>query len=117
MTSEIHQNDPTAPRTSDDAENGAVMAAVLAAGIGSFAVGLFVILNAAGIYSAPGLYGPAGGVSGRTTFAVAAWVLAWAVLHWRWKSRRIERRPVLATTLVLIGLGILGTFPPFWRLF
>lgn len=117
MTSEIHQNDPTAPRTSDDAEDGPVMAAVLATGFGSFAMGLFVILNAAGIYSAPGLYGPAGGVSGRTTFAVAAWVLAWAVLHWRWKDRRVERGPVLVVTLVLVGLGLLATFPPVWGVF
>jgi hypothetical protein len=42
--------------------NGPALAAYLAAAIGSFAMGLIVILNEAGIYAAPSLYGPAGGV-------------------------------------------------------
>ena len=33
--------------------NGAAMAAVLGAGIGSFAVGVFVLLNEAGLFAAP----------------------------------------------------------------
>lgn len=97
--------------------NGAEMAAVLGAGIGAFAVGLFVILNEAGIFSAPGLYGPAGGVSGRTTFAVVVWLISWAVLHRRWKDRRIEGGRVLNATLVLVGLGLLATFPLLWSVF
>jgi hypothetical protein len=96
--------------------NGAAMAAFLAAGIGSFAMGLFVILNEAGLFTAPSLYGPAGGVSGRTTFAAVAWLIAWGLLHSRWKSREVEPRPVYALTLVLIGLGLVATFPPVWGL-
>lgn len=96
--------------------NGAAMAAVLAAGIGAFAMGLFVILNEAGLYSAPSLYDPAGGVTGRTAFATATWLIAWAVLHNRWKGRQIESRRVWPTTLALIALGILLTFPPVWTL-
>jgi hypothetical protein len=34
------------------------MAAVLAAGIGAFAITCFVILNEAGLFAAPTLYGP-----------------------------------------------------------
>lgn len=97
--------------------NGAEMAAVLGAGIGAFAVGLFVILNESGVFSAPALYGPAGGVSGRTTFAVAVWLISWAVLHRRWKDRRIGESGVINTTLVLVGLGLLATFPPLWSVF
>ena len=97
--------------------NGAALAAFLGAGIGAFAMGFFVILAEARIYSAPTLYAPAGGVSGRTTFAAAAWLIAWFVLHFRWKGRQIESRRVWAVTVVLIGLGILATFPPVWRLF
>jgi len=97
--------------------NGAALAAILGAGIGAFAVGLSVILNEAGLFGAPALYAPAGGVSGRTTFAVVAWVIAWGVLHRRWKNRHIESPRVYTLTLVLIGLGILGTFPPVWGLF
>ena len=53
--------------------------AFLAAGIGAFAVGLFVLLNEMGLFAAPALYEPAGGVSGRTTFAVVAWLVVVAV--------------------------------------
>lgn len=100
-----------------DAVNGPAMGAVLAAGIGSSAMGLFVILNEAGVYSAPELYGPAGGLSGRSTFAVATWLIAWAVVHARWRHRDVAPRPVLAWTLALTGLGILASFPPLWSVF
>jgi hypothetical protein len=102
--------------TTDNAENGAALAAFMAAGIGAFAVGFFVILNEAGLFAAPALYGPAGGVSGRTTFAVLTWLVAWGVLHTRWKNRRLPSTRVLTAALVLIGLGVLGTFPPVWAL-
>jgi multisubunit Na+/H+ antiporter MnhG subunit len=94
--------------------NGAAMAAFLAAGIGAFAVGLFVLLNETGIFKAPTLYEPAGGVSGRTTLAVVAWLVAWGVLHARWKEREVAAAAVWVVTVILTALGILGTFPPFW---
>jgi len=94
--------------------NGPALAAFLAAGIGAFAMGLIVVLNEMGIFVAPTLYGPAGGVSGRTTLAVVLWLIAWAVLHSKWKDRDIESGRVALATMVLIALGVLGTFPPFW---
>ena len=96
--------------------NGAAMASVLAAGVGAFAMGLFVLLNEAGLFAAPTLYGPAGGVTGRTTFATLVWLAAWGVLHARWRTRDIAPGRVLAPTLVLVGVGVLGTFPPLWAL-
>lgn len=96
--------------------NGAAMASALAAGVGAFAMGLFVVLNEAGLFAAPTLYGPAGGVTGRTTFATLVWLAAWGVLHARWRARELAPGPVLALTLVLIVLGMLGTFPPLWSL-
>jgi len=94
--------------------NGPAMAAFLAAGIGAFAMGLFVLIHELGLFSAPSLYAPAGGVSGRTTCAVAVWLVAWAVLHGRWKERYVPPGTVFALALSLIALGILGTFPPVW---
>jgi hypothetical protein len=99
------------------AANGAAMAAALGAAIGAFAMGVFVLLNEAGLFAAPTLYGPAGGVTGRTTFAVVAWLAAWAVLHARWRSREIGTGRILWLTLILIGAGVLGTFPPLWAVF
>lgn len=97
--------------------NGSAMAAFLGAGIGALAIGVFVILNEAGLFTAPSLYAPAGGVSGRTTFAALVWLIAWAVLHSRWKGQQMESGRVYTITLVLIGLGALLTFPPVWGLF
>jgi hypothetical protein len=96
--------------------NGPALAASLAAGIGSFALGLVVILNEAGIYAAPSLYGPAGGVSGRTTLAVVIWLVAWAVLHRRWRARTLAGRGIERWAAVLLALGLLFTFPPVWAL-
>lgn len=96
--------------------NGAALASFLGAGIGAFAMGVIVILNEAGLFVAPALYAPAGGVSGRTTFAVVIWLIGWAVLHSRWKGRQIESRRVHAVTMLLIGLGVFLTFPPVWKL-
>ena len=96
--------------------NGAAMAAVLAAGIGSSAMGAFVLLNEAGLFAAPVLYAPAGGVTGRTTFATIVWLLAWGVLHSRWKDRNVRYAPVFAATVVLVVIALVGTFPPVWGL-
>lgn len=97
--------------------NGAALAAFLAAGIGAFAMGLIVILNEAGLFTAPSLYAPAGGVTGRTTIAAAIWLIAWAVMHSRWKRRQLEPGRIHALTLALIALGLLLTFPPVWSVF
>jgi hypothetical protein len=112
----------TTPAVEDRSEraagpaNGAAIAAFLAAGIGALAVGLFVILAETDLFSAPALYAPAGGVSGRTTFAAAVWLIAWAVLHRRWAGREVEPRRVHLATLALVALGVLLCFPPLWAL-
>lgn len=97
--------------------NGGALAAVLAAGIGAFAMGLFVIANEAGIFTAPSLYGPAGGLSGRSTLAVLAWLIAWGVLHARWRDREVVTAKVVTWTMVLVGLSVVMTFPPVWGVF
>lgn len=96
--------------------NGAALAAVLAAGIGAFAMGLFVILSEAKLFVAPSLYAPAGGLSGRSTFAVIAWLAVWALLHARWRAREIESGRILVWTLVLTAVGAVLVFPPVWGL-
>jgi hypothetical protein len=99
------------------APNGAALASYLAAGIGAFAMGFFVLIGEVGLFTAPTVYGPAGGVSGRTTFAAAAWLIAWAVLHRRWNGREIDGGRVHATMWALIAFGLLATFPPLWGIF
>lgn len=106
----------TSPPMASRDVNGSAMAALLGGGIGAFAMGAFVLLNEAGIFSAPALYAPAGGVSGRTTLATIVWLIAWAVLHHRWKAREIAPGRISAVTLILIAVGLLGTLPPVWAL-
>jgi hypothetical protein len=106
----------TQERESRVVTNGAALAAYLGAGIGAFAMGLFVILNEIGAFTAPSLYAPAGGVTGRTTFAVLVWLIAWGVLHRRWKGRQVGPMRIHAITLGLVLLGIILTFPPVWGL-
>ena len=48
--------------------------------------------------------------------ATIVWLIAWAVLHNRWKAREIAPGRVGAVTVILIVLGVLGTFPPVWAL-
>jgi hypothetical protein len=97
--------------------NGAALASMLAAGIGAFAIGFFAIVNEAGLFAAPALYPSAGRVSGRTTFAAAIWLIAWAVLHRRWKDRQLDSRRLFMATLMLITVGLVLSFPPAWHFF
>lgn len=97
--------------------NGAALAAFLAAGIGAFGLGLVVFLNEVGVFEVPALYGPAGGVTGRTAAGVVIWLVAWAVLHGRWKGRRMESSGHFAISLILIAVGFVLCFPPVWHLF
>lgn len=96
--------------------NGAALASVLAAAIGAFALGVLVILNEADVFTSPALYAPAGGLSGRATFAVIAWLVAWGTLHARWRKRQLAPGRVFTCALVLVALAVLMTFPPVWAL-
>ncbi len=96
--------------------NGSGLAAVLAAGIGSFAMGAFVLANEAGLFVAPSFYAPAGGLSGRSTLAVLVWLVAWGVLHARWRGRDVSAPGILGWTLLLVAIGLVATFPPVWGL-
>ena len=99
------------------AANGGAMAAILAAGIGAFAIGLVVILSEAGLFAAPVLYRPSGGLSGRTTIAVVVWLVTWLIAHRLWRDRTVSQRHVFAVSLALIALGLVATFPPVWGVF
>lgn len=96
--------------------NGEGLAAFLAAGIGALALGVIVILNEAGVVSVPAIYAPAGGVSGRTTAAVVIWLIAWVVLHRRWRGRDLDARRVHAWTIGLTVVAVALNFPPLWGL-
>jgi hypothetical protein len=99
--------------------NGPAAAAVLAAGIGCFALGLLTVLSIAFPLLANVLqfYPPTGPLSGVATLAVMVWLIAWLVCHRLWRYKQLRFTSVLLVTLVLILLGVIGTFPPFYNLF
>jgi len=99
--------------------NGPAAAAILSAGIGSMALGLFTTLAEAivSVINALVFYNPVGPLSGKTTLAVVAWLVAWIVLGSLWKNKQVSFGGVFATSLILIVLGLIGTFPPFYEMF
>ncbi|HWV58400.1 MAG TPA: hypothetical protein VNZ57_13185 [Longimicrobiales bacterium] len=96
--------------------NGPAMAAFVAAGLGTFYVGVIVLLNEIGVYAAPAIHPGAGGVSGRMIFATIAWLGTWFVLHQLWRRRDIGPARVYRASIALIAAGVIMTFPPFWAL-
>lgn len=108
---------PAEPAETRAAPNGAAHAAFLAAGIGTFAMGVIVVLYETDVFAPPVIYAPAGGVSGRTTLAVIVWLIAWAVLHARWRHRDLATGRIATLTFVFIALGFLLAFPPLWPVF
>jgi hypothetical protein len=122
-----------APEATATKPNGPVAAGFIAAGIGTFVIGLGVVLNEASatIKDAIGIdfnaflkfdanFGLGRGVgplSGKVTLAVLAFAISWAVLAYLWRGREVPFGRVFAVSLVLIGLGFLLTFPPIFELF
>ena len=99
--------------------NGPIVAAMLAAGIGCLALGLTTSL-AQGSKAISGMlnfYNPVGPLGGKTIVAVVVWLVAWGILASKWKDRSADFGKVYKVTLILVGLGLLGTFPPFFDLF
>ena len=99
--------------------DGPACAAVLAAGIGSFVLGVLTTLNEASakISGMLNLYGPVGPLSVKTGVAVLFWLVTWAVLAGAWKDRQIDFGKVWKASLTLVILGLLGTFPLVFDLF
>jgi hypothetical protein len=96
--------------------NGPAAAAILASGIGCTALGVFVILTEAVpfVKTVMNFYDPVGPLSGKTTMAVVVWVVAWFLLHGMWKRAHVNFAWIFRTTLILIALGLLLAFPPFY---
>jgi peptidoglycan biosynthesis protein MviN/MurJ (putative lipid II flippase) len=105
--------------TGEERTNGSGAAAILAAGVGALALG---VLAVAGDKSAVMkgwmiFYRPTGPLSGVTTVAILIWLGCWGLLEWRWGKRSVAVGRVCWVALVLLGVGVLLTFPPVGDLF
>lgn len=102
-----------------DKPEGPISAAIIAAGVGALALGLFTTLAEASERAKEWFEWSmrVGPLSGKTSMAVLVWLVAWAVLYLAMRRGQYETRKALTIALVLIGLGIIGTFPTFFQAF
>jgi hypothetical protein len=101
-----------------EANNGLVAAAMLAAGIGCFFLGLTTSLaqGSKAIGAMLNFYDPVGPLGGKTIVAVVVWLIGWGILAGQWKDRSADFGKVYKVTLILVALGLVGTFPLFFDL-
>jgi len=102
-----------------DKPEGPVTAAILAAGVGALTLGVLTTLAevSTSIKDFLNLYDPVGPLGGKTIGAMLVWLVAWGALHMIYRDKEVESRGALTASLVMIGLGALGTFPIFFQLF
>ena len=102
-----------------DKPEGPVAAAIIAGGVGALSLGVLTTLAEASvdIKDFLTLDDGVGALSGKTIGAVIIWLVSWVVLHLMYKDKPLETPRALTVALVLIGLGILGTFPIFFQAF
>jgi hypothetical protein len=102
-----------------DKPEGPIVAAILAGGVGCLAMGVFTTLAEASTSLADKLAwsDKVGPLSGKTIMTVIVWLISWAILHAVYRNRAAETKGALTIALVLIGLGVLLTFPTFFQLF
>lgn len=98
--------------------SGPAAAVVLAAGLGCFTLGLLSVLTAAStsVSDALTLSDRVGDVSGLTTAAAVLFFAAWGILATVWRHADPPLVQVAAASGVLVALGLVGTFPPFFNL-
>ena len=98
--------------------NGPGAAAILAAGIGALALGVFAFAGDASptILHMFNIWQPTGPLSGVTTAAVLAWLIAWYSLARSWTLRSVNLRRVNLAAIIMLVAGLLLTFPPFMDL-
>jgi hypothetical protein len=111
--------DPALEEHFEDKPEGPISAAIIAAGIGALALGILTTLAEANatIKGWLELSTSVGPLSGKTTVAVVIWLIAWAVLHAMLRRTEYETGRAFGIAVVLVILGVIGTFPTFFQAF
>jgi hypothetical protein len=102
-----------------DKPEGPIAAAVIAGGVGAAALGVVTTLAEANedVKDALEWNSDVGPLSGKTITAVIVWLVAWVILHMALRTRPYESRRALMVALVLVAVGVVGTFPTFFQAF
>jgi hypothetical protein len=111
--------DTSSASAAEERPTGLAAAALLAAGLGAFILGLLTTLAEASTGVADGLNfkDRVGPLSGKTIIAVAVFFGAWGVLSALLQRRNPALKLVFVVTGVLLALGFLMTFPTFFQAF
>jgi hypothetical protein len=98
---------------------GPIAAVLIAAGIGALVLGILTVWAEAsvGFKESLAYNDRVGPLSGKTIWAAVAFVGSWVVLTLALRRRRVDLMKTTAVSVVLLGLGYLGTFSPFFRIF
>lgn len=107
------------PTEASRESDGAIAAALVAGGIGTTALGVLVVLAEASgaVGDLLNVYPSSGSLSGKAGVTVLVWLASWFLLDRIWAGRRIDLTSKLRVAAVLVLIGLLGTFPPFFYLF
>ncbi|HEU4354971.1 MAG TPA: hypothetical protein VFT27_05230 [Actinomycetota bacterium] len=102
--------------------DGPAAAAMLAAGIGVFTLGLLTTLSEASTAVHDWLEAwdfdqGVGPLAGKTTLTVIVWLVSWIVLAVVLWKKEVRLKAWFWVSVVLGVLGFLGTFPPFFQSF
>lgn len=98
--------------------NGPAAAALLAGGIGACFMGIITTLSevVASTQNFLKWVGPVGPLSGKVGLTVIVFAVAWFALGAMWKNKDVAFDKIANISLVLLVLGLVGTFPFFWKL-
>lgn len=115
----------TRPAASEKAQaratTGEAAAALISGGIGCFIIGLLTTLAEfpalVDFRNALNWWNPAGPLTGKTGVGVIGFFVAWAITHYLWKGKDLDLKRMFTIAMVLLALGFLLTFPPFFELF
>jgi hypothetical protein len=105
-----------------DKADGPGAAAMIAAGLGVFMMGLLTVLAemSEGIGSFLGSFDMGlgvGSLAGKSTISVIVFLGSWLVLHLMWKDKDADLKKAFYIGLGLGVVGMIFMFPPFFTLF
>jgi hypothetical protein len=98
--------------------DGRIAATIIAAGVGCAAFGIAVVLaeSISVVKQLLTLSTAVGPLSGKAVAAVVIYPVVWLVLHTALRNAQPKITTVTRWTIVLLTIGLLGTFPPFYGL-
>lgn len=97
--------------------NGSMAAALLAAGLGCATLGVLTTWAEASpeLKEALNLWPPGGPLTGKAGAATGVFLSSWLGLHAAWRNREIPYDDLVAASSLLLAVGLIGTFPPFFQ--